>query len=167
MADFTKLTAPGPEHDYLKALVGDWDADVKIFNPDGSLQGNSKGAMHCEMILGGRFLQQNYSGEMDMGEQKIAFKGMGLAGYDNAKKKYTNFWIDEMSTGTMFTEGTADGKTITLEGSQTDPMSGKPMKVKEVTTQVDKDHHNYELDMSGPDGKMVKVLEIAYTRKRS
>ena len=32
-------------------------------------------------------------------------------------------------------------------------------------TITDKDHHKYELFMTGEDGKMFKVMEIGYTRK--
>ena len=165
MDAYMKATQPGPEHALLQQFVGDWDAHVKLFNPDGSPQGSSKGVMHVESILGGRFIQTTYSGEMDMGDHKMPFKGVGLGGYDNGKKKYQSIWIDEMSTGMMMTEGDAAGDTLTLEGTITDPMSGKAMKVKEVEVNVDKDHHKYELHMQGEDGKMAKVLEILYTRK--
>jgi hypothetical protein len=166
MDAYTKAAAPGPEHARLAKLAGDWDADVKMFNPDGSAGGNTKGAMHAQMILGGRYLQLNYSGEMDMGGgNKMPFKGVGIGGYDNARKKYTNFWIDEMSTGFMQTEGTYEGNVLTCEGTSTDPMSGQPMKVKEVMTEIDDTHHKYELSMAGQDGKMMKVLEITYTKK--
>jgi hypothetical protein len=167
MADYMKMAQPGPEHDRLKALAGDWDADCKFWNPDGSPGTPSKGVMHAKMILGDRYLQLNYEGQMDMGNGMMPFKGMGLGGYDRGKKKYFNIWVDEMSTGAMMTEGTADGNVLTCEGTATDPMSGQPMKVKEVMTDVDKDHHKYELHMSGPDGKMMKVMEINYTRKTS
>jgi hypothetical protein len=165
MDAYMKATQPGPEHELLKSMAGDFDADVKLFNPDGSQQSASKGSMHGEMILGGRYLKLNYSGEMAMGDQKMPFKGGGLIGYDNGKKKYQSVWVDEMSTGMMITEGTCTGNVTTMEGSATDPMSGQPMKVKEISTAVDKDHHKYEMWVSGEDGKMFKVLEIMYTRK--
>ena len=165
MDAYMKATQPGPEHEWLKQFAGDWDADVKILNPDGSSQSNTKGVMHVESVLGGRYLQITYSGEMTMGDQKMPFHGIGLGGYDNGKKKYVNVWVDEMSTGVMLTEGTRDGQTVTAEGSATDPMSGQPIKVKEVINVPDKDHHKYELFMTGEDGKMFKVMEIGYTRK--
>jgi Protein of unknown function (DUF1579) len=162
---YMKATQPGPEHEWLKSTAGDWNADVKLLNPDGSSQSNTKGTMHGEMILGGRYLQFNYSGEIAMGDKKIPFKGLGLVGYDNGKKKFVDVWIDEMSTGMMILEGTRDGQTLTCEGTVTDPMSGQPIKAKEVISFVDKNHHKYELYMSGDDGKMWKVMEIGYVRK--
>src|SRR5438045_2588357 len=82
---------------------------------------------------------------------------------DKRKKNYTSVWIDEMSTGMMITEGTADASgVVTSEGAVTDPLSGKSMKVKEVSTELDKDHRKYELHMADPTGgeKMMKLMEI-------
>ena len=33
---YMKAAAPGPEHARLKEIAGDWDADVKLSQPDGS-----------------------------------------------------------------------------------------------------------------------------------
>ncbi len=164
MDAWTAAAAAGPEHDWIKQqFVGDWDADVSIVAPVAS---KSKGVMHCKMILGGRFLQLDYDGEMIGPDGKsTAFHGHGIGGYDNGKKKFTDFWIDELSTGMMMTEGTRDGKVMTLDGNTTEPMSGQPIKVREVITVLDNDHHKYELFMGEPDGTMGKSLEIMYTRK--
>jgi hypothetical protein len=168
MKMMTEFGKPGPEHERFKSYVGDWDADCTFNCPlDNSVQ-KSKGVMHCKMILGDRYLQLNYEGDMVMpdGKTTMPFKGMGLAGYDKGKKKYTNVWLDEMSTGMMMTEGTADGNVLTLEGQCVDPMSGKPLKVKEIITETDSSHHKYELHMTGPgEDKMTKVMEINYTKK--
>ena len=179
---YAKAAAPGPEHERLKSFAGDWDAEVKTFQPDGSPAAGppSKGVMHVKMILGDRFVQVNYDGEMDTGGPagKVPFHGTGLAGYDKGKKKYTSVWMDEMGTGMMITEGTADASGVmTCEGAVTEPLSGIPMKVKEVSREIDKDHRKYELYMTMPDpaaggggaiaaAKMIKVLEIAYTRRK-
>jgi hypothetical protein len=163
-----EMGKPGPEHERLKAYVGDWDSDVRFYCPlDNSVQ-KSKGVMHVKPILGDRYLQMNYEGEMagPDGKTMMPFKGMGVSGFDKGKKKYTNVWLDELSTGMMITEGTADGNVLTLEGQCVDPMSGKPMKVKEVITETDSTHHKYELHMTGPgEEKMMKVLEIQYTKR--
>jgi hypothetical protein len=145
MAEYMKAAAPGPEHARLKEFAGDWDAVVKSFNPDGSPGSTSKGVMHAKMVLGDRFLQSNYEGEMEMAPgAKMQFTGVGLSGYDKGKKKYTGVWMDTMSTAMMITEGTADATgTITGEGSVTDPLTGKAMKVKDISTRIDRDNFKY------------------------
>ena len=162
-----EMGKPGPEHERLKAYVGDWDADVSFNCPlDNSVQ-KSKGVMHIKPILGDRYVQMSYEGEMagPDGKTMMPFKGMGVSGFDKGKKKYTNVWLDEMSTGIMHTEGNYDGKVLTCDGTVIEPMSGQPTKVREVITEIDDTHHKYELSMSGPDGKMMKIIEIMYTKK--
>jgi Protein of unknown function (DUF1579) len=165
MDEYMKMGAPGPEHDMLKQMVGDWNAEAKFWEPDGTPGTPTTGVMHYKLILGDRFLQANYEGEIALPTGKIPFHGMALIGYDRGKKKYTSVWIDESSTGMMTTEGTSVGNVTTLEGQLTEPMSGQPMNVKEVITNPDKDHEKYELYMSDATGKLNKMMEINYTRK--
>ena len=157
---------PGPEHERLKAYVGDWDAECTVNCPlDNSVQ-KTKGVMHIKPILGDRYIQLDYEGDMAMPDGKTRpFKGMGIGGYDKGKKKYTNLWMDDMSTSMMQTEGTANGNVLTLDGGYMDPIAGKMMKCQEVITETDSTHHKYELNMEGPDGKMMKAIEIEYTKR--
>jgi hypothetical protein len=164
MEQMMKAGQPGPEHAKLAEMNGDWDADVTFFSPMGEQK--SKGVMHCEMIMGGRVLQMKFQGSMmGMDGKPAPFQGIGMSGYDNAEKKYWNFWVDDMGTGCMITKGTLDGNVMTAEGEMVDPSNGKPTKVKEVTTLVDKDHQKFEMLCAGPDGNMMKVMEINYTKK--
>lgn len=96
------------------------------------------------------------------------FTGRGYTGYDLYKKQYVGTWMDTMGTAIMNATGTADpsGKTITFTGSMDDPMSGKKMDFKEVVTVVDNDHHTFEMWMPDQAGKMFKMLEIQYARKK-
>ena len=98
----------------------------------------------------------------------MPFTGMGFTGYDNIKKKYVGTWMDTMTTSMMISSGTAnaDGKSYTFTSTMDDPMTGKSSPVKETVTIVDDDHHTLEMWSPGPDGKMFKTMEIAYTRKK-
>ena len=78
---------PGPEHKVLAKLAGAWDAQVKFHGPAGTAE--SKGTMKRAMIMGGRFLKEDFTGDM-MG---MKFQGMGIVGFDPAKKKYVSTWI--------------------------------------------------------------------------
>src|SRR4051794_17346263 len=79
---------PGPEHKLLHDLAGTFEAKVTIHvGPDQTLQ--TKGVVKREMILGGRFLKEDFEGTF--GDQP--FKGLGLSGYDPAKKKYVGSWV--------------------------------------------------------------------------
>jgi hypothetical protein len=166
MQQYMAMSKPGPEHEKLKEMVGDWNAEAKFLNPDGSPMGGGKGTMHITPMLDGRFYQMKFDGENSMMGQAMPFHGIGIVGYDKGKKKYTSVWMDDMGTGMMITEGTCDGSVITSEGTMCDPMTGQNCKVKEVATHTDKDHMKYEMWGTEPgQDKMVKMMEINYTRK--
>jgi hypothetical protein len=112
------------------------------------------------MILDGRFLQDEFSGEM-MGSP---FTGIGVIGYDNQSKKYVSIWMDSMSTGIYFFEGTAsqDGRTISLESRFNDPIKG-PGTWHLVTRIVDENTEVAEMRMTYESGGEEKC-ETTYTR---
>ena len=116
-------------------------------------------------ILGGRFLQEDFTGEfMDK-----PFHGIGLTGYDNMKKKYVGSWVDDMSTGMFVTEGEADaaGKVFTFRGNMDDPMTGQKNKPYQFVVRIiDPDKHVFEIhDLTR--GEKSKTMEMTYTRKVS
>jgi uncharacterized protein DUF1579 len=164
MEKWLAASTPGAPHKALATLEGSWTAKVKTWMAPGAPPESSDGTAEQKMLLGGRFLEQHYSGSM-MGQP---FQGVGHTGYDNLKKKYVATWIDSMGTMTMVTEGTADatGKVITSTGTIDDVMTGKPAKIKTVVTIVDPDHHTYEMWAPGPDGKAYKNVEVQYSRKK-
>ena len=73
-----------------------------------------------------------------------------------------------MSTAISVMTGKADPatRTITYAGSMNDAVSGTPIPMETVLTFVDKDHQKMEMRQPGPDGKMVKTMEILYSRKK-
>ena len=165
MAAMMKAATPGPEHQKLKAFEGKFTADVTAFDPASGKEEKSTGAMKNEMILGGRYLKQDYSGTM-MGQP---FKGGGLVGYDNMKKKYTMLWVDELSTQMMISEGTMDdaGKMLTTTCTMDSPGDNMKKTYKQVVTLADEDHHTFDMYEVAADGKETRILTIKYTREKA
>ena len=163
MAKWAAAGTPGEFHKKLDAFVGDWKGVSKFWMDPSQEPMTSKATMKNTWIFGGRFLKQEYKGQVT-GQP---FEGFGLWGYDNLKKKYTSTWTDSMSTAIMAELGTCDasGKTFTLFGSHDDPITGKAVKTKSITRIINKDKHVFEMYEPGPDGKLFKNLEIVYTRK--
>src|SRR5688572_3673915 len=71
MAEWMKLNTPGPQHDLLKKMAGKFDADCSMTMAPGQPPQTSKGQETNEMVLDGRYLATNFSGEA-MG---MPFKG--------------------------------------------------------------------------------------------
>lgn len=148
----------GPNHKALEPLVGSWKAEVKCWKPDGSGEPHSsQGTASAKWILQGRFLQEDFSGEM-MGKP---FKGITLLGYDNVKQAYTSVWMADTQTSIFTSEGKggSNPKEITLEGEANCPLNG-PQQVKSVYRILDQNRHVFEMHNGGK-----KTLEVTYTRQ--
>lgn len=161
MAAWEKYMTPGEMHKLLASAVGEWKAEITTWNAPGMEPTKSMGSCNYEMILGGRYQEGKFEGNM-MG---MPFEGKGLVGYDNLKKMFVSTWIDNMGTGVMYSEGTYDEKTksINFKGSMMDPMTGKDVKVREVYTMLEDNHHVFTM-YTMHDGKEFKSMEISYLR---
>ena len=149
----------------LAKAAGTFDAEVITKMGPDAPETKAKGKEVSEMILGGRYLKIDFTGDMG----GMPFSGTGLNGYDNVKQKWVSTWADSMSTGIMVTEGTADasGKVITFTGEYADPAEGGKMKkIRQVLKCTDDDHHEFEMYMPDPSGKEYRGLYIKYTRAK-
>ena len=164
MEVYKQLATPGEPHKQLASLAGSWTTKTKEWMEPNKPPMESTGACEEKVLLDGRFLQQECTGDM-MGQP---FTGIGVTGYDNHTKKYVSTWMDSMGTGIFVMEGTgsADGKTVMLKGSHEDPIEGH-MKHRAVWKFVDPNTQVFEMYMIGKEGKESKMLEITYTRRQS
>ncbi|MEN6616924.1 MAG: DUF1579 domain-containing protein [Syntrophorhabdus sp.] len=162
MEIYKKLAAPGVPHKKLAAMAGSWTTKTKAWmEPDKPpVEGN--GTCEQKMLLDGRYLQQEYTGEM-MGDR---FAGVNIIGYDNHTRKYVSAWIDSMSSGIYYFEGSGsgDGKIITQDSTYDDPVRG-PMTWRSITKIVDENRVDYEMYLIPPGGAQEKVMEMTMTRK--
>lgn len=157
MDAWMKASTPGDHHKKLAGLEGTWNTNVKMWMKPGAPPEESTGTSENKMVLGGRYLQQSYSGSMMGGP----FNGIGYTAYDNIKNEFVSTWIDSAGTGIMVSKG----NLMEMSGTVDDPVTGKPLAVKEKLTIADADHHSFEMWMPAPDGSMFKTMEIWYTRK--
>ena len=151
---------PGPAHKALGALIGNWKADVKCWHEPGGQPEVSQGTAKCSWILNGRFLEEEFHGEM-MGKP---FTGKSLMGFDNTKQTFSTVWVSDMGTSTFCSEGKGDSgyKTITLEGKATCAATGeKDVPMKSVFRIQGPDKHIFEMY----DKDNAKMMEITYTKK--
>ena len=166
MKKYEAAMTPGPQHKALAAMEGTWDAETKMWMGGPSTPPSvTKGTATMKMIFGGRFLQQEATGEM-MGKP---FHGIGYTGYDNMNKKFISFWIDEMGTGFSTADGVMNqaGDAITFYGKMDEPGTGEHGKnVKFVSRIVGKDKQVFEMYDLSRDDPNSKVMEIVYTRKK-
>jgi len=162
MEAWKKLATPGEPHKQFESLAGSWTTQTKEWMEPGKPPTEVSGSADMKMLLGGRYLQQEFNSEM-MGQP---YTGMGITGYDNLRKKYVSIWLDTMGTGPFMMEGTAsaDGKTIALKGQHA-ALGGGHMTHRAVWKIVDSNTQTFEMYGTHQGGKEMKMMEIAYTRK--
>lgn len=159
MATMEKNATPGPEHKALAESVGTWTTASKMWMDPSAPPMESQGTEEVTPLLGGRFVQMHFSGQM-MGKP---FEGIGIEGYDNAKKKWVMSWMDSMGTGIITAEGTGDIKSRTFTGEELGP-DGKKHGFRWVIKSESPKKHVMEM-YSSFSGKEMKEGEITYTRK--
>jgi hypothetical protein len=96
----------------------------------------------------------------------MPMNGINIIGFDNGKKIFQSYWIDNMGTGMMMAEGPWDEstKTITMKGKMYDPISNMDLDVREMYKIVDANHRVLELYVT-QNGQEMKNLEAKYERK--
>jgi hypothetical protein len=166
MAAYEDFGKSGPQHDFLKKAAGTWHGKVKSYEMPGQPAQESECDETVKSILGGKFTTCEVSGEMgSMGH----FEGFGLYGYDNAQKKFTMAWADNMGTCIMNGTGelSADQKTLTWTMNFVDPYTHKASSMREVDTFLGDDETRMEMygeNPFDPAHKEMKMLEINFKR---
>ena len=173
MKQMMELSKLNENHKLLSSLDGNWDYSIKFWmNPDPNAKPQeSKGTATRKSIMGGRYVMMDVSGKMQMpgedGKMKdMMFKGMGMEGYDNVKKKFVASWIDNMGTGIEFSEGTYDPATKSFTyTSEMEPVPGVKTAIREVIKVTDNNHMSLEW-YENQGGQEKKTMEINYTKKK-
>ena len=173
MKQMMEMSKLNENHKMLIESVGTWSYTVKMWmNPDPNAKPEeSKGTAVRKAIMDGRYVVMDVTGKMEMpgadGKKKqVTFKGMGLEGYDNVKKKFVGTWMDNMGTGIMMSEGDYDSATKTFTyNSEVEMGTGMKTKVREAFKMTDMDH----MVLSGmkiAGASKPKTMEISDTRKK-
>jgi len=162
MMAMQKAMTPGPQHEMLARGVGTWKMTATMWMDPAAEPTVTEGTSERHLELGGRVLEENVSATM-MG---MPFEGIGRTGYDNVTGKWWSTWTDNMSTGLMTLTGTWDEatNTQTFEGEVADPMSGG-MKAVRMTVRYEEGREVADMYEPGPDGSMVRTMEIVYERQ--
>jgi uncharacterized protein DUF1579 len=173
MKQMIEMSKINENHKLLSSLDGTWNYTIKFWmNPDPSAPPQeSKGTATRKSIMGGRYVTMDVNGKMQMPDENgkmkdMQFKGMGMEGYDNVKKKFVASWIDNMGTGIEFSEGTYDPATKSFTyTSEIEMMPGMKTQVREVIKIADNNHMSLEW-FENQGGQEKKTMEINYTKKK-
>jgi hypothetical protein len=149
----------------LDVLVGEWDVAVRYKLPDGK-EYEGKATCVTRRVLNDRFIQQEFTSRLN--DQPLLV--WQILGFDTIKKQFveTQLHAHGDDTHTMHSEGTfADnGNVLTLRGDSLDGFTGKPVKLRTVTTIKDRDHYTIEWFITDDSGKEERKVVLTHTRKK-
>jgi len=112
------------------------------------------------MILEGRFLEIAEAGKM--GDDN--YKALTTIGYNTSSKNYLLTSLSNMGTGILVLSGEGDNKSANLTGETFDPVTKKPVKVRQKISFIDENNLLIEnFDMDGQKEK--KTIEYRFRRK--
>ncbi len=149
---------PGPQHAALMKRAGDYTTKETFFATGAEPQ-ESTGTAKLKAILGGRFLEEENSGQ-SLGQP---YSGLRLYGYNNGSKQYEAIWIYNGSTAFLVLDGASDdnGKTVRYSGAFLGP-DGQKQTLRVTITQQDADH--FTVKLLGESAGGMSTLETVYTR---
>ncbi|HKF52556.1 MAG TPA: DUF1579 family protein [Candidatus Acidoferrales bacterium] len=159
MQALAEQAQPGPAHAELMKRAGDYTT-TETYSAPGAEPQQFTGTAKLKSILGGRFLEEENSGD-SLGQP---YSGLRLYGYNNGSKQYEAMWIYNGSTAFLVLDGSSDdnGKTVRYTGAFLGPGGGRQI-LRVTITQQDADHFVVKLLGEGPNNAM-STLETTYTR---
>jgi hypothetical protein len=120
-ARYAEVAKPGPEHERLAALAGEWTVEAAFPSPGGREMTAQARAVN-RMIMGGRFLTTEVKGTA----QGTPFESLTILGFDRGPGEYTAVGYDTFGTFYVTAAGGWDGgaKSIVMKGSYDDAVTG-------------------------------------------
>lgn len=163
MMAMMQFMAPGDVHTDIAKMAGDWTVSAKMWEGPGTEAMMMDYEVSGQMILGGRYLQEDSTGSF-MGQE---FKGFMLFGYNNGTEEYFSIWLDNFGTGMALSKGKAnrEGK-VEMTGTMEDWMAPAGRPFRSVMESQGKDAHTLHMWGIDENGAEFKTMELAYTRKQ-
>ena len=161
-----QMPGPGPGHERLQPFAGRFRAQIKMWMGPGDPM-VAAGTMENSWQLNGLYLHQDYRGDESPGGFPH-FQGKGYWGFNTTTGQYEGFWIDVASSMMQIERGSVDdaGNVWTMLSECAMPPTGQIIKRRSVITLIDRDHHNMETFVMGPDGTEHQTMEISYERQQ-
>ncbi len=151
-------------HKHLEYFIGDWESQVKYWFQPNTEPVTDKQDIQVIPLIEGRFTLARLKGNLLGTPYEIDV----IMGYDSVKKEFFSISLSDLGTGYTINPGTLDktGKTRTDTGEGQDSATGEKVKLRAVTTIIDKDKYTYEQYQTYPGKEEFKSMEVVYLRKK-
>ena len=159
-AQEAQASKPGPEHERLAFFVGKWNAVGEMKPGPMGPGGKVTTTDDCQWFEGHYSVICRSEGSTPMGPTK----SIGILGYSPEEKVYTYYAVDNSGmTMSSVPKGTVKGDTWTYFDQGT--MNGQKYKSRVVIKELSPTSYSFTMDMQGPDGKWVPMMESKNTKK--
>ncbi len=162
MKAWVDFYTPGDMHKWMAKQNGTWTGEVTAWMDKDKPPVKWNATSTNTTTYNGLYQIGTFKGTM-MG---MPFEGQSILGYDNSKKKFVTTWIDNMGSGILIMTGDWDeaSKTLHLKGTQTNPMDGSDMSIRQEVKFVD-DNTQVTTMFGTIAGAEEKMMEINLKRK--
>ena len=151
---------PGPEHKRLGYFVGKWTTEGEMKPSPMGPGGKISSTDDCSWFDGNFAVVCHYSGTTPMGPSK----SIGILGYSAEEKVYTYYGVDNSNMAmTTIPHGTVQGDTWTYTSEDT--MGGQKMKSRVTIKELSPTAYTFKMEIQGPDGKWMPMMESKSTKK--
>ncbi|HEX4439604.1 MAG TPA: DUF1579 family protein [Thermoanaerobaculia bacterium] len=151
-------TPPSPEVQKLSYFVGEWTSESDIHpGPMGS-GGKATGTSKCRWLDGNYFVSCQDESSTPMGRMS----GLGVLGYDKAKRVYTWSGFNNMGQAQVAT-GTVSGNTWTFASQ--DDVGGKTMKTRYTLVETSPTAYTFKFEASTDGMTWTPVIDGTVTKK--
>jgi hypothetical protein len=158
---WTVYNTPSEIHNMLGKYNGDFVLDITMWTDPAKEPSVYNLLAVNRMILEGRFLEIAAAGKM--GDDN--YKGLTTIGYNTSTKNYMLTSMTNKGTGILTLEGEGDNKSASLTGQVIDPVTKKPMKVRQKISFIDENNLLIENFDASEGQKEKKTIEYRFRRK--
>lgn len=155
-------SGPGAEHQLFRPFVGQFRTTVTLWMGPGEPMVHT-GTMRNSLVLGGRFLRQDYKGDPMEGPYP-PFEGEGYWGYNDARAKWEGVWVDSASNQMQTEAGDYDAATRSWTMLGAAHVPNGTMAKRSVIRLISDHEHETESFLQWPDGSWTKTMHLRFVR---
>ena len=138
--------------------MGDWTSEADIKPGPMGAGGKATGSTSCHWIEGNFFVSCKDESTTPMGKMS----GLGVMGYDAAKKVYTWSGFNNMGQAEV-AKGTVSGKTWTYTGEN--DLGGTNMKTRYTIVETSPTSYDFKFEASTDGAAWTTVMDGKVTKK--
>jgi hypothetical protein len=105
------MPQPGPEHEVLRRMTGDWTCEETMHPSAWSPETKTAEGRSSTRMLDGLFAITDYE-QLKAG--KVTFRGHGIHGWDPKANEYVMYWVDSMGGAGGVARGTYADDVLTF-----------------------------------------------------